>query len=61
MLSPGETTHSGIDDGWLLPAPEERVAVHTRSIGRSMSARLRTSMATSAFGSLRLRRLCSVL
>ena len=32
MLSPGESTHSELDQGWLLPAPEEREAVHTRSI-----------------------------
>lgn len=32
MLAPGETTHSELDHGWLLPAPQERQAVHTRSI-----------------------------
>ena len=32
MLAPGETTHSAIDDGWLLPEPTERIAIQTRSI-----------------------------
>lgn len=32
MLSPGESTHSAIDEGWLLPEPAERLPVHTRSI-----------------------------
>ena len=32
MLVPGELSHREIDDGWLLPAPVEREAVHTRSI-----------------------------
>lgn len=32
MLSPGEPTHAAIDEGWLLPAPAERTAIHTRSI-----------------------------
>jgi hypothetical protein len=32
MLSPGETTHSDIDQGWLLPTPQQREPVHTRSI-----------------------------
>lgn len=32
MLAPGETTHRDIDQGWLLPAPQPREAVHTRSI-----------------------------
>jgi Protein of unknown function (DUF2889) len=32
MLTPGETTHREIDQGWLLPEPEARNAIHTRSI-----------------------------
>jgi hypothetical protein len=32
MLAPGETTHSAIDQGWLLPEPTERTAIQTRSI-----------------------------
>jgi hypothetical protein len=32
MLAPGETTHSEIDQGWLLPEPTDRTAIHTRSI-----------------------------
>lgn len=32
MRAPGESTHSDIDQGWLLPAPQQRQAVHTRSI-----------------------------
>lgn len=32
MLAPGESTHADIDQGWLLPAPQPRQAVHTRSI-----------------------------
>ncbi len=32
MLEPGEPTHADIDHGWLLPAPQPRQSVHTRSI-----------------------------
>jgi hypothetical protein len=32
MLVPGEDTHADLDGGWVLPAPEPRQAVHTRSI-----------------------------
>ena len=32
MLAPGETTHGDIDQGWLLPEPAVRAAIHTRSI-----------------------------
>ncbi len=32
MLAPGETTHSALDEGWVLPEPEAREAIQTRSI-----------------------------
>ena len=32
MAAPGEDLHADRDDGWCLPAPEPRGAVHTRSI-----------------------------
>lgn len=32
MLAPGEQTHSALDEGWVLPEPEAREAIQTRSI-----------------------------
>lgn len=32
MMSPGESLHADLDDGWLLPPPAPRMAVHTRSV-----------------------------
>ena len=31
-LAPGEALHAGLDDGWVLPEPEARQAIQTRSI-----------------------------
>ncbi len=31
-LAPGESLHSGLDDGWVLPEPAARQAVQTRSM-----------------------------
>lgn len=31
-LSPGEQLHAGLDDGWVLPEPEARQAIQTRSL-----------------------------
>ena len=31
-LAPGEALHAGLDDGWVLPPPEGRQAVQTRSL-----------------------------
>lgn len=32
MSTPGEHQHAQLDDGWLLPEPEARQPIHTRSI-----------------------------
>ena len=31
-LAPGEALHAGLDDGWVLPEPEARQAIQTRSM-----------------------------